>query len=448
MIHTLNLGELSCKIARREISATQVIDAFLQRIDQLDGKLHAFVEVYADSARQAARAADEMMAAGYYLGPLHGIPVALKDIIDIQGKATTCGSLIYADQLASKSADIVQRLTQAGAIIIGKTHMVQFAMGAWGPNEYMGTPRNPWDDTVHRIPGGSSSGSAVAVAARLAPVAIGTDTGGSVRVPASYCGITGLKPTVGKLDTTGVMQLSQTLDSLGVFTHTAADARLVYQLLSDPQAVPSCAVPCRGLVGMRIARLNDSYLQHVQPEMRTAYESSLDTLQDLGAEIVSIDLPASLDEFKGITGSIMMSEGAFSFEKEITNPQAPVDTSVRPRLLAGLEISAKEYLAARRQRDLWKAELEKTLAGISAFVTPTTLTTAVPLSEVDHGNAPVQFTRIGNLLELCGIAIPNGVDAQGLPTSLQIMCRGGDEEQALLIAMAYQSTTDWHTLTP
>lgn len=443
----LTITDLAQRLRRRELRAETLVSDYLTRIAALDGWLHAYVAVYADEAMAAARAADLQLDLGIWLGPLHGVPIALKDLIDIAGRPTTIGSPIHADTIAASTAQLVQQLQRAGAVILGKTHMVQFAMGAWGPNQHMGTPRNPWDDRVHRIPGGSSSGSAVAVAGRLAPAAIGTDTGGSVRVPASYCGITGLKPTVGRISSQGVVTLSQTLDSVGVFAHSAADARLLFDVLA-PATPGEWREPLDasrfGIAGATLGRLPDAFLADVTPAVRQAYEASIALFHSLGAQIVEITPPATLAEFKAVTGDIMMTEGVASFEREMTDLDLPVDDSVRPRMLVGLEISAVRYLAALRERDRLQAAMQARLEGVAGLLTPTTLTTALPLDEVDHGNAPVQYTRIGNLLQMCGVSVPNGRDDAGLPTGLQILCPGGEDRLALYLAEVFQRHSDWH----
>lgn len=443
----LDITELAERLRRRELRAESLVSDYLARITALDPWLHAYVAVYADDALDAARAADLQLDQGIWLGPLHGVPIALKDLIDIAGRPTTIGSPIHAETIATRTATLVKQLQQAGAIILGKTHMVQFAMGAWGPNQHMGTPRNPWDDQVHRIPGGSSSGSAVAVAGRLAPVAIGTDTGGSVRVPASYCGITGLKPTVGRISSQGVVTLSQTLDSVGIFAHSAADARLVFDALvpAEPGEWREPLDASRfGIAGATLGRLPEAFLADVTPAVRRAYEESIALYQSLGAQIVEITPPATLAEFKAVTGDIMMTEGVASFEREMTDATLPVDDSVRPRLLVGLDVPAVRYLAALRERDRLQAAMEARLQGVAGLLTPTTLTTALPLTEIDHGNAPVHYTRIGNLLQMCGVSVPNGRDETGLPTGLQILCPGGEDRLALYLAEVFQRHTDWH----
>jgi aspartyl-tRNA(Asn)/glutamyl-tRNA(Gln) amidotransferase subunit A len=205
--------ELSQAFAARTLSPVDAVDALLERIARRDPLLHSFIAVYADDARLAAEGADRAIRSGHRMGPLHGVPIALKDLVDLEGRVTTGGSKVWANRVSPVTATLAERAIAAGMIVLGKTHTVEFAMGSWGTNTHMGTPRNPWDLAVHRTPGGSSSGSAVAVAAGLAPIAIGTDTGGSVRLPAGWCGIVGLKVTAGRISTYGVLPLSFTLDT-------------------------------------------------------------------------------------------------------------------------------------------------------------------------------------------------------------------------------------------
>ena len=228
---------LSAEIAAKRLSPVDLIDVLLARIAAHDPKLHAFVEVYAAEARLAAEAADKAIRSGHGLGPLHGIPIALKDLIDVEGRVTTGGSATRRAQRARMTATIVRRLVGQGMIMLGKTHTVEFAFGGWGTNQHLGTPWNPWDGTVARTPGGSSSGSGVAVAARLAPCAIGTDTGGSVRLPAAWCGITGLKVTIGQISTHGILPLSPSLDTPGPMVRDVRDAAMLFDVLQGPDAL-------------------------------------------------------------------------------------------------------------------------------------------------------------------------------------------------------------------
>ncbi len=233
---SLSAHELAAEFAARRLSPVEAVEAHLTRIAKHDPKLHAWVEVYADEARAAAVQADQAIRSGHARSPLHGIPLAVKDIIDIEGHITTCGSATRRNRVVQQTATVVRRALDRGVIVLGKTHTVEFACGAWGTNQHMGTPWNPWDAEVARTPGGSSSGSGVAVAARMAPWALGTDTGGSVRQPAAWCGITGLKTTIGRISTHGIHPLSPTLDTPGTMARTVRDVALLYNVLqgADP----------------------------------------------------------------------------------------------------------------------------------------------------------------------------------------------------------------------
>ena len=294
-------GELARAYAAKRFSPVDVVEAMLARITRLEPKLHAFVEVYGAEARLAAEAADKALRSGHKVSPLHGVPIALKDLIDLEGRITMGGSASLRQRRSQVTASLAKRLLAQGMIVIGKTHTVEFAMGGWGTNQHLGTPWNPWDANTARTPGGSSSGSGVAVAARLAPWAIGTDTGGSVRLPASFCGLTGLKVTVGRISTYGVMPLSTTLDTPGPMARSVEDAALLYDVLQgedplDPTTrgvVPNDPLPGlrRGVRGLRLARVPAAEREGVAPDMLAAYDKSLDVLANLGAEIVDIALP-------------------------------------------------------------------------------------------------------------------------------------------------------------
>lgn len=445
------VATLSAQLSSGRITSAAIVAQCLARIREHDPFLHAFSEVYEHEAQLAAEAADRMLQAGIRLGPLHGIPVALKDLVDVAGKVTTNGSRLFADRVAHQSARIVQLLHAAGAIVIGKTHMVQFALGAWGTNEHTGTPRNPWDGKVHRTPGGSSSGSAVAVAAGLVPLAIGTDTGGSVRVPASFCGITGFKATASAIDTRGVLPLSTTLDSIGVFARTVEDAALLYGVLAEDRSLAGEAVvrlPDAGLAGVRVARLADADLAGVAPDVRAAYERAIDEFRGAGAHVSTVPMPRPLDTFAQTASSIMLSEGALEWGDIAADMAREMDTSVRPRLAAGARISATEYVRAMRQRQEWKREFTQLLERFDVIATPTTMATAIPVDSVDHGTAPVRYTRILNLLDMCGVSLPMGFDRDGLPIGLQLGAAEGADARLAAIAQAFQARTGHHHRTP
>jgi aspartyl-tRNA(Asn)/glutamyl-tRNA(Gln) amidotransferase subunit A len=449
---------LSSEIGARRLSPVDLVDALLERIRANDGKLHAFVEVYGEEARLAAEAADRAIRSGHAIGPLHGIPIALKDLIEIEGRVTTGGSEVWRDRRSTYTATLARRLIAAGLIVIGKTHTVEFAMGGWGTNQYRGTPWNPWDPAVPRTPGGSSSGSGVAVAAGFAPWAIGTDTGGSVRLPASWCGLSGLKMTIGRVSTYGILPLSPTLDTPGPMARSVEDTALLYQVMQGPDALdphtrgipPSDPIPMlrRGVRGLRLGRMPAAERDGVDGEVLAAYDSSIETLAQLGAEIVTPELPCRFGDYTLLTGRIIGAEGYFLLGDLIDDMSLPIDEAVRPRIALGRGISARDYLAALRDRDEAKRKFTAATADVDALLTPTTQTAAIPLDAVDQSTTPAHFTRFVNFLDLCALAVPNGFTAAGLPISLQIVCRGYDEATALRIGWAYQQATRWHERRP
>ncbi|MGY2047673.1 amidase [Methylobacterium sp. JK268] len=453
----MSAAGLARAIAARRLSPVDAVEALLARIDRLDPRLRAFVEVYADDARLAAEGADRAIRSGHAVGPLHGVPVALKDLIDVEGRVTTGGSMTMRERRATATATVARRMIAQGMILLGKTHTVEFAYGGWGTNQRMGTPHNPWDPAVPRTPGGSSSGSGVAVASRMAPWAIGTDTGGSVRLPASFCGITGLKVTVGRVSTAGVLPLSTTLDTPGPMARSVEDVALLYNVLQGPDPLdpntrgiaPVDPVPTldRGVRGLRLGRMPAAEREGCAPEVLAAYDRALDVLDRLGAEIVDITLPFRFADFLN-TSSIVNAEAYFHNGALAEDFAAPLDEDVRARILAGAAVSARDYLRTRRLQQDMKRSFDRAMADLDALLTPTTATAALPLATIDQAVMPSRFTRFGNFLELCALALPNGVTAEGLPLSLQVVCRGYDEAMALRIGQAYQQATDWHAAVP
>src|SRR6201992_258681 len=309
---------LAADLVARRLTRVDLVDEYLARIDRLEPKLQTFVSVNGASARLAAEAADKAIRSGHAVGPLHGIPIAIKDLVEIEGEVATGGSAAWRDRVAAHTATLHRKLMAAGMINLGKTHTVEFAYGGWGTNQHLGTPWNPWDAGAHRAPGGSSSGSGVAVGARMAPWAICTDPGGSVRVPAAWNGITGLKTTIGRVSTFGVLPLSPTLDTPGPITRDVEDAALLLTVLqgTDPRdrhtlgihdvdPMPSLR---RGVKGLRLGRLPGEERGGIDAEVLAAYDRSVDSLATLGAEIVDLTLPACFADLGAINGRIMSAE--------------------------------------------------------------------------------------------------------------------------------------------
>jgi len=452
------VAELSNAFGARTLSPVDAVEALLERIRKRGPALHAYIAVYEAEARLAAEAADKAIRSGHRVGPLHGVPIALKDLVDMQGRVTTGGSKVWKDRVSSVTATLAERLIAAGMIVIGKTHTVEFAMGSFGTNTHLGTPRNPWDLAVHRTPGGSSSGSAVAVAAGLAPVAIGTDTGGSVRLPAGWCGIVGLKVTAGRISTFGVLPLSFTLDTPGPMARSVEDAALIFRVLNgpdprDPQTLawtPADPLPTlrRGVGGLTLAVMPEAERAGVADDVLAAYDASVEALARLGARIVRPALPHRFTEYAAATGRIIGAEG-YRFVGELVDDMSlPVDPHIRPRIQLGRNVSARDYLLTLAEMAERRREFAAALADVDALLTPTAQTAAIPIDKVDQSGTAAFFTRVGNYLGLCGLAVPNGFTPGGLPTSLQILCHPGAEATALRIGWAYEQATDWTSRRP
>jgi aspartyl-tRNA(Asn)/glutamyl-tRNA(Gln) amidotransferase subunit A len=441
--------DLVAQLADRKLSSVELTEACLRRIARHNDALHAFIDVYAEDARNAAKAADLARGAGHAVGPLHGIPFGLKDLVDLKGKVTTGGSKAWQNRVSEITATVAERLIAAGMIVIGKTHTVEFAFGAWGTNQHMGTPRNPWDMHTHRTPGGSSSGSGVAVSSHMVPWAIGTDTGGSVRIPSAFCGLTGLKTTVGLVSTDGILPLSPTLDSVGPLARSVADAALLFDVMRTDGRRLSMKALRRGAKGLRLARMPDAEREGIEAVVLAAYDASLSALEGMGAEIVDAVLPHRFVEFAEITVALIAMDGYPYVGHLVEDPASPIDEEVRKRFQPAATKSSTDYLVLLQKRELMRRAMEAALVGVDALLTPTAPTTAIPVAEVETTKiVPSHFTRVVNMLGGCALAIPNGLSPTGLPTSLHIVCGPGEEETALRIGMAYQSATDWHRRAP
>jgi len=451
-VHDSSASELGRAIAAGTVTSAVLVELLLERISRWQPKLNAFVQVYADEARHAAQAADQLTAAGGALGPLHGVPFVAKDLFDVTGFPTGAGSTALLPRKANSTATAVARLRTAGMILLGKTQLVEFAFGGWGTNPVLGTPWNPWDLRQHRIPGGSSSGTAVAIAAGLAPCGLGTDTGGSVRIPAAMCGLVGLKASPGVISRAGVFPLSQTHDTVGPLARSVED---IAQLLGVLQGFDSGDTVTegapwidamgelqRGVAGLRLARLRAEDHGEVSSGVEEAYTRALETYAQLGATIVAIAMPRPLDEYMRRAGDIMSAESYATLADFVDNDHSPIDPFIRARVRRGRDIDARAYLDLLEYRRKVQMEMASVFHGIDALILPTCPMAAIPVSEVDESATPLsRLGRFVNLLDLCAVAIPAGLE-NGLPVSIQIIAPCFKDALALRIARAFEVATD------
>jgi len=452
-----SLAELAAALARNEASALEVAESYLGRIRQFDPALNAYVRVDENLARRHARAADERRTSGLRLGPLDGVPVALKDLLEIEGFPTGVGSALWKQRTSTTTAAVVRHVLAAGMVPLGKTHMVEFAFGTWGTNPHLGTPRNPWDLATHRVPGGSSSGSGVAVAAGLAPAAIGSDTGGSVRIPAALNGITGLKTSGGLVSTEGAFPLSTTLDTIGPMTRSAADAALLCAaMLGDGASARTfaalAAAPAEGtsLAGMRIAVLPaDQFPIAVEPDVAAGVEAVARELLALGAKVTERRFPFDFDDLMRRNGQLTAAEAWAVHRAYIEDERLPIGAGVRRRVVGGKAVAAADYIDALAHRRAARRQWVEWMQSCDALLTPTVPMAACPVEAVDETTTPLaSFTRAGNYLDTCALSLPAGFTRQGLPVAAQLLGRPGTDTTLLRIGIAFQRVTDWHRRTP
>ena len=449
--------QLATLIHKGDLSPVELTEYYLDRIERLDGRLNAFMVVTRKRARAAARAAETAIAGGNYLGPLHGIPFAVKDLVNVAGLPTTNGSILFKDRIAREDATVFRKLLQAGIVPMGKTGQVEFAFGGTGINHHYGTPWNPWDARIQRIPGGSSSGSGVAVAADLVPAALGTDTGGSVRLPASFNGLVGLKPTFGRVSTFGIEPLNPDLDSPGPLVNSVEDAALVLQALAgeDPADENTWNRPCErfaenldtDLSGMRVCFPREYFWEETDDEVEAAVRASARVFDELGVRVDEISIP-EIDEMAALfsRANISAVELFMRLRDQLAKQTEVFDPAVGPRILTGREVSAVDYLEIKAGYERLRKQMLHTLANVDALVTPTTPFAALPVSEVDGESFPrlnllsLRNTVPANLLGLCAITVPCGFTDSGLPLGLQLIGRPFEERRILLLAHAYEQS--------
>jgi aspartyl-tRNA(Asn)/glutamyl-tRNA(Gln) amidotransferase subunit A len=455
----LSASEASRALAAKRISPVELLNALLARIEALDPKLNAFIRLDAEAAMRAARDAEADIMAGRVRGPLHGIPVGVKDIIDVAGLPTTCHSRILVDNIAKTDAVVIQKLRQAGAIIIGKLSTHEFAIG--GPSFDLPFPpaRNPWNRDHH--PGGSSSGSGAGVAAGLFPLALGTDTGGSVRNPASACGIVGLKPTYGLVSRRGVFPLSFTLDHVGPLTRTVADNALLLDAIAghDPGDPGSAATPARSFGRMLERGVRDlriGFIRHfherdmpARPEVAAALDDVARVLQAEGAQVRTISLP-SLTEFAAINRVILCGEAWSIHSPWLRARPGDYGQSTRRRLLPGAFMTAGDYVGAQRRRTEVIAAVEDQLREVDVLLCASSMDPPSRLDDPEETarTYPRQARTPFNVTGHPALAMMSGLARNGLPMSVQFVGRYFDDAMVLRVAAAYERATEWHTLKP
>jgi aspartyl-tRNA(Asn)/glutamyl-tRNA(Gln) amidotransferase subunit A len=460
----LSLTEVAQAIAKKRISSREVTQSCLDRIAQWQSRLNAFMTIDTHQALAAADAADAALAKGNLAGPLHGVPLAHKDMYYEAGKVVTCGSRIRRDFVATTTATAVQRLKDAGTIRLGSLQMVEFAYGPTGHNTHYGPVHNPW--SVDHITGGSSSGSGSAVAARLTFAALGSDTGGSIRMPAHFCGVTGLKTTWGRISRAGAMPLSQSLDTVGPLARTVEDCALLLGLMAgadaaDPTAASGplpdyMAATRESIKGLKIGVPSAFYVDDLDPEVARILDETMAVLKREGAEIVQVELPDQRQLTAACQLVLAVEAAAFHKRWLIERPQ-DYGPQVLMRLQNGLAIPGVSYLEALRWRGPALSAYLAAVKRVDAVIAPVAPVAAPTLAESDVGNSPdaeaviqrlTRFTRPINYLGLPSLSIPSGFTNSGLPVGMQLIGRSFDEAVLLRIGAAFQRATDFHQKVP
>ena len=450
----LSLGEASELINKRKVSPLELTEACLARIGAVDGTLNAFITVTAEAARTSARQATNSKPRT----PLHGIPIAMKDIFDVEGVLTTAASPILADNVATSDSAVTRRLKDAGAIILGKLNLHQFAFGATGRSSHFGPARNPWDPD--RITGGSSSGSGSAVSSGEAFMAMGTDTGGSIRIPASLCGVVGLKPTFGRVSRAGLLPLSWSLDHAGPMARRVEDVALVMNVIAgyDPNDTWSSREPVpdytknlrKGAKGLRVGVPDSFFFDSLDAEVDAGVRAAIGVLESLGAKVEPITLPY-IYEIPSGTNAIQLPEALAYHQKWMTERPDDYVDDVRYRLELGAMIPAVTYVQAQRLREkaiaAWNTDV---FSRVDVIATASTQTPAFKLegSDLSVTLSLIRLTNPYNLMGIPVISLPCGFASENLPYGLQLAGRWWDEATVLRAAYAYEQATDWHKRRP
>jgi aspartyl-tRNA(Asn)/glutamyl-tRNA(Gln) amidotransferase subunit A len=455
----MTLREIAQKIRSGETSPSEIVRLLLEQIRRTDDKLQAYITVCEESSLKLAEAAELQLKAGHDLGVLHGIPVSIKDLYETEGIRTTCGSRLMQDYVPKKDSTVVARLKSKGAIVLGKLNTHEFALGAVSP-----PTKNPWD--LGRIPGGSSGGSAAALAMGSAIATTGSDTGGSIRIPASFCGVVGLKPTYGRVSRAGIFPESWSLDHAGPLTKRLEDAALLLRIMAgrdelDPTSsdlpVPDYVQELEtNIAGLRVGVPTNHFFEHCDCEIAKAVNAAIEVLEGLGCTKVEFEFP-SISEIMAAYTTIDLCEASAYHEREIEQRAADFQPDVRLLLEQGLLIPASYYIQAQRVRAMLFAKVMSLFDHLDVIVTPSEPIVAPQVSqtivrindyEESVDSAAVRYLAPFNLTGLPALSIPCGFSSKGLPIGMQIVGRAYDESTILRLGHEYENATDWHMRLP
>jgi aspartyl-tRNA(Asn)/glutamyl-tRNA(Gln) amidotransferase subunit A len=460
----LTIAKLAPLIREKKLSPVELANAMLARIERLQPVLNAFITVTSRLARRQARQAEKEILKGQYRGPLHGIPISVKDLYYTAGIRTTGGSKILRNFIPRENAAVIDRLFAAGCVLLGKTNLHEFAYGVTNQNPHFGPTRNPWD--LKRIPGGSSGGSAVAVSTALSLASVGTDTGGSIRIPAAACGVVGLKPTQGLVSLHGIIPLSFSQDHAGPLCRCVEDVALVLRVIAGrDREDPYCPEERgtlrlqnlrKGVRGIRIGVPKNYFFNRLQKEVRSHVLAALKTLEALGAKSVEVN-PTLMDETERLSYEIVLGEAVAYHWKWLKERGKDYGEDVRSRIERGFDQLTRTYLEAQQRRRLYTESFERALESVDVVVAPTLPVIAPRIGETevregraieDMRTALLRMTRPGNLTGLPALSMSCGFSMKGLPIGLQLIGRRLGEGTILRVAYAYEQATPWHRMFP
>ena len=479
----LSIGEASRLIKKKEISPKELAESVLGRIEKLDGTLNSYITVMGEKALDSAKTAEEEIAAGRYRGPLHGIPLGLKDIFVMKGVPATCGSKMLESFVPPYDATVTKKLQDAGAVILGKNNMDEFAMGSSTETSYFGPTKNPWD--VERVPGGSSGGSAAATAASLCLGSVGTDTGGSIRQPASFCGVVGMKPTYGRVSRFGMIAFASSLDQAGPITKTVEDTALILNAISGHDRRDSTCVNTpapdytmslkEDIKGVKVGVPREYFIPGMDREVEDAAKKAISLVEGLGAEIIEISLPhteyavltyyiiapceasSNLARYDGVKYGFRAADASTLRDMYLKTRAEGFGNEVKRRIMLGTyALSAgyydAYYLKAQRVRTLIKRDFDEAFEKVDVIMAPTAPETAFRLGEKTGDPIKMYLSDVltipCNIAGLPGISIPCGFSSSGLPIGIQVLGKAFDEESVIRVAHAYEQHAGWKERRP